>query len=181
MLIFIRLFGLLPQLNFLLLDFLKQNSEFGYNFQNSSIISLPYADNFNLITTNKQTHQRLLNKLTILTNSMNLKLKPSKCSSTSIVPGSPKNIPFTLSHPTISTLFDKQHKYPGSVIGHSASSSAGFDFLHNRLSSLLPNIDASLVRPEFKLKTMPPMLCPRFVFTSQYTILQRLNCRPSTP
>ena len=95
---------------------------------------------------------------------MNLKLKPSKGSSLSIVSGSPKNIPFTLSDLTLSTLFDKPHKYFGSVIGHSASSSSGLDFLHSKLSSLLSNIDASLVRPEFKLKIYTSYALPSLRF-----------------
>ena len=38
---------------------------------------------FNQITTNKCNHQRLITRLNALTASMNLKLKPSKCSSLS--------------------------------------------------------------------------------------------------
>ena len=96
-----------------LLDFLKQNSEFGYNFQNSSIISLPYADDFNLIPANNRIHQRLLSKLTIRTDSMNLELNTSKHSFLSKVSGSPKNFPFTLSNLTISTFFDIPRYYFG--------------------------------------------------------------------
>ncbi len=148
-----------------LLDFLKENSKFGYKFKNTSIISLPYADDFNLITTNKRTHQRLLTKICNLATSMNLKLKPSKCCSLSIVSGSPKPIPFTLSDSvTISTLFDKPHKYLGSVIGHSASSSAGFDFIHNKLSSILSNIDSTLIRSEYKLKVYTTFALPSLRF-----------------
>ena len=83
---------------------------------------------------------------------MNLKLKPSKCCSLSIISGSPKPIRFTLSDLTISTLYDKPHKYLGSVVTHSASSSAGFSFLRDKISSILSNIDSSLVRSEYKLK-----------------------------
>ena len=83
---------------------------------------------------------------------MNLKLKPSKCCSLSITSGSPKPIRFTLPVLTISTLYDKPHKYLGFVVTHSASSSAGFSFLRDKLSSILSNIDSSLVHSEYKLK-----------------------------
>ena len=130
----------------------------------TSIISLSYADDFNLITTNKHTRQRLITRLNALTASMNLKLKPSKCSSLSIVSSPAKPIPLTISDTPISTLFDKPHKYLGSTIGHSASSSAGFDFLHNKLSSILSNIDSSLVHPEYKLKIYTAYAFPALRF-----------------
>ena len=147
-----------------LLDFLKTNSQHGYNFNGSFTITLPYADDFNLITHNKRTHQRLINQLCLLASSMNLNVKPSKCASLSIISGSPKPISFSISDTNISTLFLKPHKYLGSVIGRSASSSAGFDFLHDKLSSLLSHINSSLVRPEYKLKVYTSYALPSLRF-----------------
>ena len=70
-----------------ILALLKLNSDFGYKFNHSSIVSLPYADNFNLITANKSTRQRLITRLNAL---MRMKLEKLKCSSLSIVSGAAK-------------------------------------------------------------------------------------------
>ena len=74
--------------------------------------------------------------------------------------------------------------YIGSVIGRSASSSAGFDFLHDKLSSLLSHINSSLVRPEYKLKvyTSYPLPSLRFHLTVHdltKTQLSSLNALPT--
>ena len=82
---------------------------------------------------------------------MNLKLKHTKYSSLSLISGSAKPIPFTISELPITTLFDKLHKYLGPVIGPSASSNAGFLFIRDKLSTLLSNINSFPVRSEFKL------------------------------
>ena len=95
---------------------------------------------------------------------MNLKLKPTKCSSLSINSGSAKPIPLTISDLPMSTLFDKGHKYIGSVITPSASSNAGFLFIHDKLSTLLSNINSSPVRSELKLTVYTAYALPSLRF-----------------
>ena len=53
------------------------------------VITLPYADDFCIITTNKVQHQKLINNIEENTESMGLKLKPSKCRSFSTQKGKP--------------------------------------------------------------------------------------------
>ena len=70
-----------------LLEKLKLESKFGYEINNFRYITTPFADDFNLITRNKRTHQRIINKIFDWSKSMGLKLKPTKCKSLSIVSG----------------------------------------------------------------------------------------------
>ena len=62
--------------------------------QEKKFITLPYADDFCLITTNKRTHQKLINEIDDNIESMGMKLKPSKCSSFSLSSGSSKVVEF---------------------------------------------------------------------------------------
>ncbi len=50
----------------------------GYG-QNKKIIITPFANDFNSITTQNNSHQRIINKVFKHTHSMTLKLKPPKC------------------------------------------------------------------------------------------------------
>ena len=68
-------------------DLKAQENRFGYYFNGQHVITLPYADDFCLITLNQRTHQRLINSILEKTQSMNLTLKPSKCRSISISQG----------------------------------------------------------------------------------------------
>ena len=74
-----------------ILEKLQQNESFGYPINDTKYITTPFADDFNFITTNKRTHQRLLNKISKWTKSMNLKLKPVKCKLLSLVSGNSLN------------------------------------------------------------------------------------------
>ena len=53
----------------------------GFNLDGDKVITKPYADDFNLITSNKVQHQKIINDLHSKTQSMGLTLKPSKCRS----------------------------------------------------------------------------------------------------
>ena len=63
--IFILVFN--PSIQYLKL----KEDRYGYKLNGNSVITLPYADDFNLITNNKRTHQRLINELHSITSSMN--------------------------------------------------------------------------------------------------------------
>ena len=73
-----------------ILQSLKQEEErFGYKLEDKMFITLPYADDFCLITTNKRSHQKIINNTNDNVLSMGMKLKPSKCRSFSICSGRP--------------------------------------------------------------------------------------------
>ena len=73
-----------------ILQHLQENSKFGYQLGEEKFITLPYADDFCLITTDKRTHQRILNQINENIKSLGMKIKPSKCRSFTIRGGKPK-------------------------------------------------------------------------------------------
>ena len=80
-----------------ILERLKEiENQYGYNLEGERVITLPFADDFNLITTDKRRHQKLINELQQLTSSMGLKLKPAKCKSLSICAGKSAEVVFDL-------------------------------------------------------------------------------------
>ncbi len=53
-----------------ILDKMCRNSEKDYNLNGYQIITTPFADDFNLCTTNCRTHQKLINDISSWTKSM---------------------------------------------------------------------------------------------------------------
>ena len=79
-----------------ILQFLQDNSKFGYKLQDENFITLPFADDFCLVTTDKRTHQRLINKINENIKSMGMLLKPTKCRSFSLKSGKPEIVQFQI-------------------------------------------------------------------------------------
>ena len=74
-----------------IIERLKQyENTYGYKLNGHNYITLPYADDFILVTTDKRRHQKLMNEIADITESMNFQLKISKCKSMSISGGKPK-------------------------------------------------------------------------------------------
>ena len=82
----------------------------GYSLNGTPFITLPFADDFNLITRDIRKHRKLMVRLHDLTSSMGLKLKPRKCRSLSVKSGKSEEIVFSLGDDAISSiLHDKYH------------------------------------------------------------------------
>ena len=79
-------------------------------------ITLPYADDFCLMTTNLRTHQRLMNKINTHIESMGMKLKPSKCRTFTLKSGKPSPVQFHLDGKNIPTIFVEEQKYLGKLV-----------------------------------------------------------------
>ena len=78
-----------------LIQHLKLKEEtHGYNLEGKRYITLPFADDFCLLTADKRKHQKLMTDVLDLTHSMNLTLKPVKCKTMSIRSGSPDDCTF---------------------------------------------------------------------------------------
>ena len=155
-------------------------NKYGYSLNNTNYITLPYADDFNLITTDKRRHQRILNEIQEMTSSMNLTLKPTKCRSISICGGSPKEVLYKLGDAEIGTVKEKPEKFLGSVITFNGSSSGIFKFIHDKLNSSLVNIDNSKVRGEYKVRVYKDYLLHSLRFSLTFhdlpkTSLQELD------
>ena len=151
-----------------IIQYLKlKEDRYGYKLNGNSVITLPYADDFNLITSNKRTHQRVINELHSITSSMNLKLKPEKCKNLSICSGSPKIVPFSLGGKDLDSIKDSPMKFLGACVSCQSTSMEGFTFIHNKLESMLKNIESTNIRPEFKVRiyTQYAMSSIRFALT----------------
>ena len=114
---------------------------------------LPFADDFNLITTNKGRHQKMINELHVLTSSMCLKLKPRKCKSLSICSGKSSNIEFNLGTNTLNSIMHEIcHKFLGGLYTFENTPKSKASIIYDVFNDGLVNIDDLLIRNELKVK-----------------------------
>ena len=140
----------------------------GYNLELNCFITLPFADDFNLITRDVRKHRKLMKKLFDLTTSMGLKLKPRKCKSLSVVSGKSREVSFALGNDDIgSILHEKFHKFLGGFYTFKSSSGAVTEMIRDKISDQLKNIDKLLVRNEYKVRIYADYLlgANRFLFS----------------
>ena len=103
-----------------------------------------------------------------LTTSMGLKLKPRKCRSLSIRSGKSEEIAFSLGESEIaSILHDKYHKFLGGIYTFDFTTASVADVIKERVSDQLKNIDALLIRKEYKARIYSEYLLGswRFLFS----------------
>ena len=125
----------------------------GYCLNGDPIISLPFADDFNLITRDVRKHRKLMAHLTDLIGSMGLKLKPRKCRSLSIKAGKSVEIAFSLgTDEIVSILHDKCHKFLGGIYTFDFSASSIGAVIRDKMSDQLKNLDSTLIRNEYKVR-----------------------------
>ena len=98
------------------LQFLQENSKFGYKIkEDEQFITLPYADDLCIITSDKTTQQRLMNKINEQIISMGMKIKPSKCRSFSLSSGKHSVIHFKFGGNSIPSISEEEKKFLGRV------------------------------------------------------------------
>ena len=95
---------------------------YGYNLNGSRYITLPFADDFCLITSDKRHHQKIMNEIHSITKTMNLTLKPVKCKSISICSGRSKACTFSIGDNVLKSLKDAPEKFLGCNITYSGKS-----------------------------------------------------------
>ena len=146
----------------------EQNTE-DEDHQKTSIITTPFADDFNLISRNRKQHQNLLSDVEQKAQSMGLMFKPQKCRSLSISSGKVVNVKFVLTDPSdinskvhIETVHERPHKFLGSTITKMNSANDFFKYFKEVLEEKVKNIDNSKIRGEHKLSiyeryTLPSM------------------------
>ena len=92
-----------------ILEYLQEVRHLGYKMgENEQFSTLPYADDFCLVTTDLRTHQKIINKIAEKINSMGMKIKPSKCRSFSIRSGKPSSVHFTVEGNIIPTIQEEE-------------------------------------------------------------------------
>ena len=150
----------------------------GYCLGDISYITLPFADDFNLITRDIRKHRKLMARLQDLTSSMGLRLKPRKCRSLSIKSGKSVDLPFSLGDAQISSiLHDKCHKFLGGFYTFNFSVPSVANIIKERIGDQLKNVDALLIRNEYKVRIYSEYFlgANRFVFSVHDLCLSQLN------
>lgn len=150
-----------------ILEKLIENTKSGYDLNGQKVATTPFADDFNLITRNKRTHQRLIKEIELWTTSMGLKLKPVKCISLSLCAGQPTNTTFILNGHEIDTLENSNHKFLGSSISFSGKQSETLKVIEKHFKEGLEHIDGLEIRDEYKMKMYSKYLLPskKFILT----------------
>ena len=139
--------------NHIIEDLKRFEQDDGYNLEGMSFITLPFADDFNLITRDIRKHKRLMVHLNNLTRSMGLKLKPRKCRSLTIRAGKSEEVVFSLGDDEIgSILHDKYHKFLGGFYTFHFSAASVATVIKERVSDQLKHLDSTLIRNEYKVR-----------------------------
>ena len=81
---------------FLIVFIELSKNDCGFNLNGEKIITLPYVDDFCLITTDLRKHQQVQNEIKSKIESMEMRLKPAKFRSFSIRSGVPSRVNFTI-------------------------------------------------------------------------------------
>ena len=144
-----------------------EEEKFGYLLEGRKFITLPYADDFCLITSNKRSHQNLINIINNHTQSMGMKLKPCKCRSFTISSGKPSDVTFKIDDENIATIKHEDQNFLGKLLFFSGKSEDTFNHIKSVFKEGLENIDESSVRDEYKLWIYSNYLLPskRFLLT----------------
>ena len=146
---------------------IQQDPKLGINIKGQTIATLPFADDFCLITTNKRTHQKAINTINRNIISMGLCLKPAKCRSFSLSSGRPDKIIFTIGDSLVPSIADEDQYYLGAKVFFLGKESEVLTELSSNIKSKLENIDSTAVRNEYKVAVYSRYLLPslRFLLT----------------
>ena len=89
-----------------IIEFLQSKNDCGSEWRELSI-TLPYTDDFCLITTDLRKHKKIQNEIKSKVESMGMRLKPEKCRSFSIRSGVPSRINYTFGETEIPNIFQE--------------------------------------------------------------------------
>ncbi len=118
-------------------------------------------------TTDRHTHQQLINDISSWTKSMKLKFKPIKCKLFSIINGKPTPMIFTLDNIDMETIQSNPHKFLGPQITFPGKQSEICNHVSNHILTRLERIDSLQVRGEYRARIYKNYLLPpcRFILT----------------
>ena len=108
-----------------------------------SYVTLPYADDFCLISTHKGTHQKIINKIHSHVSSMGMKLKPSKCRSFSLSSGKPKDEAFYIGDNRVPSICDEEQKFLGKLLFFNGKSEETFVHIRDIFKNGIDMIDGN--------------------------------------
>ena len=123
------------------IDHLMMNKRFGALINDQRVITLLYADDLCLITTDIRVHKRLVSEIHSHINSMGMSLKPSKCRSFSLVKGKPTVVDFHIGENLIPSILHEEQKFLGKVQFFHGKSQDTFDYLKETFKARLDNVE----------------------------------------
>ena len=133
------------------IDHLMMNKRFGVLINDERVITLPYTDDFCLITTDMTVHKRLISEIYSHINSMGMSLKPSKCRSFSLVKGKPTCVDFYIGEHLVPSILHEEQKFLGKLQFFHGKSQNTFEHLRDTFKEKLDNVDNLLIRNEQKM------------------------------
>ena len=153
--------------NPVLLQLQLQADTIGYNLDSVKFVTLPYADDFCLITTRQSTHQKHINSIHNKITSMGMRLKPSKCRGLSVCKGQAKDVGFYIGDYRGPSIKDKEQKFLGKLLFFANKSTETFKLLESTLKEGMERIQQCSVRNEYKLWMFKEYFLPskRFLLT----------------
>ena len=154
-----------------ILQNLQSNSHKGYKVGGVPIVTLPYADDFCLISTHKTTHQNLINSIHTQVTSMGMKLKPSKCRSFSLTSGKPEAIKFKIGDNEVASIRDEEQKLLGKLIFFKGKSEEVFSHIRDIFKEGIANFEMAMVSRLRQNGTGSP------IFTGALEFVHLFACR----
>ena len=82
---------------------------------------------------------------------MGMRLKPAKCRSLSTRSGLPSRINFTIGETDIPNIFQEEQKFLGKLLFPAGKLSDAFNYIKSEFEKRLININALLIRDEYKV------------------------------
>ena len=88
----------------------------GYTVGEHTVATLPFADDFTLLTTHKAKHQKAINTIKKNIESLGMQLKPSKCRNFSVSSGKAEKVPFSIGDSPVPSIADEDQHYLGAKV-----------------------------------------------------------------
>ena len=137
--------------NPILQDLKLEEERIGFKVGDTHHVTLPYADDFCLLTTNLRTHQKMINRINSNITSMGMKLKPSKCRGFSVCSGRASDISFHIGDNVIPSIRDEEQKFLGKLLFFSGKQEDNLSLIETTFKEGMDRIQKSEVRSEYKL------------------------------
>jgi hypothetical protein len=135
----------------------------GFNHQGLRHITLPFVDDFNLLTGHKVTHRNIIKDIISWTTSMGLILKPRKCKLLNIKVSCSAVEEFKLGDYTTASIKDDPYmRFLGGYITYKGKGVPGR--IKGKMECGLKNIDKCLVRDERKVRIYKEYFLPANCF-----------------
>ena len=143
-----------------LLQYLESIEKSGYKLGEKYFITLPYADDFTLITNDKRRHQKLMDDINKKIADMGLTLAPSKCRTFSITGGRPNEIDFKLGQQVIPNIKNEDQKFLGKLLFFNGKEADKLLHMKKELEKKLTNVNGTLIRNEYKVDIYKRYIIP---------------------